>query len=217
MGPERNMRTDNIVQSTGRLDRGGANLANAFHALRNRPDWADTLETIRLVDDDITDVTTPASASGGSIGLDVSYRTSGSIPAFALSDGTLALFALIAITRLDGGDTPRSLLVLVLDEPDLHLHPGAIGQVVALLEECSAHQPVVIATHSDRLLDSLSEPARAAVLCDLDERRRLRLRRPDRIQLDRWLEEYRVRGLGHLRAEGYDKLVFPPPRISEKA
>jgi predicted ATPase len=214
MVPDRNMRVDNIVQSTGRLDRGGANLANAFHALRNRPDWADTLETIRLmIDDDIVDVTTPASASGGSIGLAVSYRVSGLIPAFALSDGTLALLALIAIARLDGGDTPRSLLVL--DEPDLHLHPGAIGQVVALLEECGAFQPVLIATHSDRLLDSLAEPARATVLCDLDERRRLRLRRPDRAQLDRWLQEYR--GLGQLRAEGYDKLVFPPPHIAEKA
>lgn len=214
MVPERNMRGDNIVQSTGRVIRGGTNVANAFHALRNRPDWADTLETIKLVvDDDITDVTTPASASGGSIGLAVSYRTSGSIPAFALSDGTLALLALIAITRLDGGDTPRSLLVL--DEPDLHLHPGAIAQVVALLEECSARQPVVIATHSDRLLDSLSEPARATVLCDLDEQRRLRLRRPDRTQLERWLAEYR--GIGHLRAEGYDGLVFPPPKTAQKA
>jgi predicted ATPase len=166
-----------------------------------------------VVDDDIIDVTQPPSGGGGSIGLAVSYRTSGSIPAFALSDGTLALLALIAITRLDGGDTPRSLLVL--DEPDLHLHPGAIGQIIALLEECSARQPVVIATHSDRLLDSLSEPARATVLCDLDEQRRLRLRRPDRIQLDRWLAEYR--GIGQLRAEGYDQLVFPPPRTAEKA
>ena len=204
MVPERNMRVDNIVQSTGRVDRGGANLANVVHALRNRPDWPDTLETIKLlVDDDITDVTTPASASGGNIGLAISYRASGSIPAFALSDGTLALLALIAIARLDGGDTPRSLLVL--DEPDLHLHPGAIAQVVALLEQCGEQQPVVIATHSDHLLDSLSEPARATVLCDLDDRRRLRLRRPDRTQLDRWLTEYR--GLGHLRSEGYDRLV----------
>lgn len=206
MVPERNMREDNIVQSTDRVDRGGANLANAFHTLRNRSDWSDTLDTIRLlIDDDIADVTTPASASGGSIGLVVSYRTSGSVPAFALSDGTLSLLALIALARLDDGETPRSLLVL--DEPDLHLHPGAVGQVVALLEVCSARQPVVIATHSDRLLDSLSEPARSAILCDLDEQRRLRLRRPDRAQLARWLEEYR--GLGQLRAEGYDQLVFP--------
>ena len=141
--PDRNMRNDNIVQSTDRVDRGGANLANAFHALRNRPDWLDTLDTIKLlIDDDIADVTTPASASGGSIGLAVSYRSSGTVPAFALSDGTLALLAVIAIARLDGGDTPRSLVVL--DEPDLHLHPSAISQVVALLEECSVRHPVVM-------------------------------------------------------------------------
>lgn len=214
MVPERNMRVDNIVQSTDRLDRGGANLANAFHALRNRSDWLDTLDTIKLVvDDDVTDVITPAAASGGTIGLAVNYRASGTVPSFALSDGTLALLALIAVTRLGGGETPRSLLVL--DEPDLHLHPGAIGQVVALLEECGARQPVVIATHSDRVLDGLSEPARSTILCDLDEQRRLRLRRPDRAQLDRWLKEYR--GLGQLRAEGYDQLVFPPPRAAENA
>jgi predicted ATPase len=214
MVPERNLRADNIVQATDRVDRGGANLANAYHALRNRPNWQDTLDTIRLlIDDDVVDVTTPASASGGSIGLAVTYRTSGSIPAFALSDGTLALLALIAIARLDGGAPPRSLLVL--DEPDLHLHPGAIAQIVAVLEDCSAHHPVVIATHSDRLLDSLSAPAGATVLCDLDEQRRLELRRPDGAQLARWLEEYR--GIGQLRAEGYERLVFPPPRAAETA
>jgi hypothetical protein len=210
MVPERNMRTDNLIQATGRLDRGGANLANAFHALRNRPDWSDTLETIKLVvDDDITDVTTPATAGGGNIGLVVIYRVAGSVPAFGLSDGTLALLALIAITRLDDNESPRSLLVV--DEPDLHLDPGTVGQIVALLEECSAQQPVVIATHSDRLLDSLSEPARSTVLCDLDEERRLRIRRPDRALLDRWLARYR--GIGDLRAEGYDELVFPLPPL----
>jgi predicted ATPase len=206
--PERTLRADNIVQSTDHLARGGTNLANAYHALRNRADWHDTLETIRLaIDDDIGDVTTPASASGGSIGLALTYRSSGSIPAIALSDGTLALLALIAITRLDGGDVPRSLLVM--DEPELHLHPGAIAQLVALLEACGTLRPVVIATQSDRLLDSLAEPARATVLCDLDEQRRLRLRRPDGAQLARWLTEYG--GIGRLRSEGYDPLVFPLP------
>lgn len=204
---QRSTRSDNIVQATSRLARGGTNLPNAFHALRNRDDWQDTLDTIRLVvDEDIRDVTTPASASGGSIGLAVKYRT-GTVPAFALSDGTLALLSLVAIATLDGGDPPRSLLVL--DEPDLHLHPAAIRYVVTLLERCAKRYPVVIATHSDQLLDCLSDPARSTVLCDLDEHRHLRLRRPDAAQLAKWLPQYR--GVGQLRAEGYDSLVFPPP------
>jgi len=204
---ERSARSDNVVQATSRLARGGTNLPNAFHTLRNRDDWQDTLETIRIVvDEDIRDVTTPASASGGSIGLTVKYRT-GEVPAFALSDGTLALLSLVAITALDGGQPPRSLLVL--DEPDLHLHPAAIRYVVTLLERCAKRYPVVVATHSDQLLDCLTDPAQSTVLCDLDEHRHLRLRRPDAVQLAKWLPEYR--GVGQLRAEGYDSLVFPRP------
>lgn len=204
---ERGARSDNVVQATSRVARGGANLPNAFHTLRNRDDWQDTLETVRLVvDDDIRDITTPASASGGSIGLAVKYRT-GTVPAFALSDGTLALLALVAIASLDGGQPPRSLLVL--DEPDLHLHPAAMRYVVTLLERCAKRYPVVVATHSDQLLDCLADPAGSTVLCDLDEHRHLRLRRPDAVQLAKWLPEYR--GVGQLRAEGYDSLVFPRP------
>ena len=204
---ERSARSDNVVQATSRVARGGANLPNAFHTLRNRDDWQDTLETVRLVvDDDIRDITTPASASGGSIGLAVKYRT-GTVPAFALSDGTLALLALVAIASLDGGQPPRSLLVL--DEPDLHLHPAAMRYVVTLLERCAKRYPVVVATHSDQLLDCLADAAGSTALCDLDEHRHLRLRRPDAVQLAKWLPEYR--GVGQLRAEGYDSLVFPRP------
>jgi hypothetical protein len=36
---DRNVREDAIVQSTDRVERGGANLANAFHTLINRADW----------------------------------------------------------------------------------------------------------------------------------------------------------------------------------
>jgi predicted ATPase len=195
------------VQATTRLERGGTNLPNAYHALRNRDDWQNTLDTIRLlVDEDIRDVMTPASASGGSIGLVVKYRT-GTVPAFALSDGTLSLLSLVAITVLEGGPPPRSLLVL--DEPDLHLHPSAIRYLVALLERCAKRYPIVVATHSDQLLDALSDPARSTVLCDLDEHRHLRLRRPDAALLAKWLPEYR--GIGALRADGYDSLVFPTP------
>ncbi len=206
-GRDQNARSDNIVQATTRLARGGINLANALHALRNRNDWKDTLETIRVVvDEDIIDVTTPASLSGGTIGFAVTYRT-GNVPAFALSDGTLALLSLVVISALDDGAIPRS--ALVLDEPDLHLHPSAIRYVVALLERCAKRYPVIVATHSDQLLDCLSVPARSTVLCDLDEHRHLRLRRPDAAQLEKWLPEYR--GVGHIRAEGYDSLVFPRP------
>ena len=202
----RSARQDNVLQQTARLARGGTNLANAFNALRQRDDWKDTLETVQVVvDNDIRDVRTPISESGN-VGLLVEYRT-GTVPAHALSDGTLALLALVAVTTFDGDVVPRSMLVL--DEPDLHLHPGAIQYLVTLLERCAERYPVVIATHSDHLLDCLTAPERSTVLCDLDEHRHLRLRRPDPPALARWLRDYR--GMGHLRAEGYAGFAFPPP------
>ncbi|HSK03155.1 MAG TPA: ATP-binding protein [Kofleriaceae bacterium] len=201
---ERSARSDNVLQATSRLARGGTNLPNAFQALRHRDDWQDTLDTVRLlVDEDLEDVLTPESPSGGSIGLAVKYRT-GTVPASALSDGTLSLLSLVALIKLDEGQHPRSLLVL--DEPDLHLHPSVMRYVVTLLEECAERCPVVVATHSDHFLDCLSEPARSVVLCDLDEHRHLRLKRPDAALLAKWLPEYR--GVGELRADGYGDVVF---------
>lgn len=59
------------------------------------------------------------------------------------------------------------------------------------------------------MLCSTRSPIRAAssVLCDLDEHYATRPVRPDPASLERWLEGYR--GLGELRAAGYENVVFP--------
>jgi len=95
---------------------------------------------------------------------------------------------------------------LAFDEPESHMHPELLVRVVWLLEEIAASCPVIVSTHSDRLLDALSEPARSVVLCELDETRSTRLRRPDPAALDRWLKRYR--GVGELRSQGYAPHVF---------
>jgi len=92
-----------------------------------------------------------------------------------------------------------------MDEPELHLHPALLARVVGLLEEAAEHAPVVLATHSDRLLDALTDPVASVVLCELDEQRAVRLRRPNAERLADWLEEYR--GFGSIRAEGYEAHV----------
>jgi predicted ATPase len=102
--------------------------------------------------------------------------------------------------------------VLAIDEPELHMHPMLLARVVGMMEEVAESCPVVLATHSDRLLDALSDPAGSVVLCDLDERRTTRFQRPNPERLEEWLESYR--GLGSLRAEGYEAHVFDEgPRI----
>lgn len=203
--PPSAMRGSVIIRPATSLERGGANLPNAYQALRNRGDdtWTRVRETLALgLGDDVVDVQVDPDPGGGQIGLSLVFRSVGKVPAFALSDGQLAFLAFVAITEFEGG---RDGLV-GLDEPDLHQHPALLAYTVALAERLSRQRTVVITTHSDRLLDALSDPGGAVVLVERDDRGRTRARRPDPTQLATWLEDYN--GLGSLRADGYASRVF---------
>src|SRR5439155_15678001 len=105
---------------------------------------------------------------GGTIALWLKYTSvDPQLPASALSDGSLAYLALVDLYRL-----PTHASLLAFDEPELHLHPELLMRALDFFEAMARDRPVLLATHSDRLLDGLSEPSRAAVLCELDEERR---------------------------------------------
>ncbi len=196
------LRTPGLLTPATHLEKLGVNLASAYHALKNsfgRSHWDDTLAYIRLgLGERIEDVVTWADPSGGSIGLSIKLLgLDVPISASQLSDGMLSYLAFVALFRLNV--TKPSLLAF--DEPDLHLHPHLLMRVLDFFESMAKDTPVLIATHSDRLLDGLTDPAKSVVLCSLDERGATRLVRPDREALTKWLERYR--GLGDIRSAGH--------------
>jgi predicted ATPase len=67
-----------------------------------------------------------------------------------ISDGSLRFMALATLLL-----QPEELLpkVMVLDEPELGLHPSAIGYLAGMIKAASKHCQVVIATQSQRLVD----------------------------------------------------------------
>lgn len=201
------MREDNIVEPFERLEPLGSNLGSAYFALRNElgdAHWRETLELIRLGLGDVDDVLVRAGGDGGKISLRVKYRSQlQPVPTFALSDGTLAYLAWVAMFR---APRPFPPALLAFDEPELHLHPHLLMRVLDFLESLSQTSPVLVATHSDRLLDGLSRPAEQAVLCELDNQGRTELRRPDKEALARWMERYR--GIGDLRSAGHDASIW---------
>lgn len=204
-GSDAGPRASNVIRPVARVELGGRNLPNVYHALRQQKDWPQTLARIQLaLGDQIEDVLTPADPSGGRVGLAVRITGLGEVPAFSLSDGQLSYLALVGILRLHRTVPPA---LVVFDEPDLHLHPALARRLMTDLEVFARKSAVLVATQSDAMLDVLSEPARSTVLCDLDERQATQLRRPDEGTLRKWLEDYR--GLGELRAAGYEGLVFP--------
>lgn len=191
------MREPRVVEPAQRLELFGSNLANVYQALRNSGSarWQETLELLQLgLGPQLQDVQLPAIA-GGHVSLSLELRGLGSIPAFQLADGQLAYLAFVGLVQLDPGRT-----LLSFDEPEQHLHPALLGRVMQLLERAGTHYPVVLATHSDRLLDLLPDPCASVRICELGAGYRTRLLELDRKQLDKWLTRYR--GLGDVRAAG---------------
>ncbi|GAB4205226.1 MAG: AAA family ATPase [Roseiflexaceae bacterium] len=76
-------------------------------------------------------------------------------PAFDLSqesDGTLRMLGILTAIYQN---PPRSLLVI--EEPELTIHPGALGVLCDVLKEAGARSQLVITTHSPDLIDIFPE------------------------------------------------------------
>jgi predicted ATPase len=113
------------------------------------------------------------------------WRQEGSdtvLPADALSDGTLRFICLSAL--LGQPEVPG---LIVLDEPELGLHPFAIVQLAGMLRAASRESQVLLATQSVTLmnqfeLDDLVIVERRGGASVFD--------RPDPGRLSEWLAEY---------------------------
>ena len=68
---------------------------------------------------------------------------------FSMSDGTLRALGLLTAVY----QRPRPS-VLVIEEPEATIHPGALGSILDLLRHASRHSQIVVTTHSPELLDA---------------------------------------------------------------
>jgi predicted ATPase len=106
--------------------------------------------------------------------------------AHQISDGSLRFMALTALLL-----QPPSMLpsVVVLDEPELGLHPAAIAELAGMIKTASAHCQVVVATQSTRLVDEFH--AGDLVVVERDEQNHCSIfRRLDETELADWLSRY---------------------------
>lgn len=106
--------------------------------------------------------------------------------AHQLSDGTLRFICLATVLSQPEGLQPETILI---DEPELGLHPRAIGYLASMLKSASAEKQIIVSTQSVTLVNGFS--IEDLIVVDREDRASF-FHRPDAAAFDEWLEEYTV-------------------------
>lgn len=104
--------------------------------------------------------------------------------AYQLSDGTLRFICLATLLM-----QPEPPATIIIDEPELGLHPVAVNKLAALIKKASLKSQIIISTQSVNLVDNFS--ADDIIVVDMKENASW-FHRLDREKLKVWLEEYSV-------------------------
>ena len=99
------------------------------------------------------------------------------------SDGSLRFFALVTLLNLPPEMLPN---VLLLDEPELGLHPAAVALVGGMIKALAVDRQIIVATQSPLLVDAFD--LEEIVVLDLHDGY-TKLHRPDADGYQRWLDE----------------------------
>jgi predicted ATPase len=167
------------------------NLAMVINRIRRDPAQKEQLiERLNDLYPGIKDV--DVSIEGGTAQV---FLTEGkfAMPATRLSDGTLRYLCLLAILL---HPTPPPLICI--EEPELGLHPDVMPAIGKLLKQASERTQLIVTTHSEVLVDSLSDSPEDVVVCEKHDGCTT-FDRLDADQLNVWLGEY---SLGHLWRSG---------------
>ena len=117
----------------------------------------------------------------------LNWRQKGSDGVFGphqLSDGTLRAICLLTLLMQPEDELPEFILV---DEPELGLHPYALNIVASMFGKASHHKQVLISTQSSSLLDNF-DPENVIVVSQ--ENNASEFKRLNPIELEAWLDEY---------------------------
>lgn len=130
---------------------------------------------------------------GGALQL---YLTEGnrSVPAHRLSDGTLRYLCLLAIL-LDPDPPP----LVVIEEPELGLHPDILPTLRDLMVAASEKTQLIVTTHSTQMVDAMTDHADSVLVCEKTDGPTV-MTRLTQEEVDRWRKHG---GLGSLWMSGH--------------
>ncbi|HTS51280.1 MAG TPA: AAA family ATPase [Bryobacteraceae bacterium] len=112
------------------------------------------------------------------------------LASWRLSDGTLKFLCLLAV--LLEKELPP---LICIEEPEVGLHPEAIQIVASALAEASERTQLIVTTHSEALVDALSDRPEDILVTERDFENSTQFKRLDRQRLSSWLERYSLGAL----------------------
>jgi predicted ATPase len=193
------MRTAQPVRDNLRLKPDASNVAPFLRMLRQKhsKSYASIVETIRLVAPFFKDFL-HRDDPGERIELEWLEEDDPDTPRgpLQLSDGTLRFVCLATLLLQPHDLQPDAILV---DEPELGLHPYALVILAGLLRQASERKQIIVSTQSVELIDQL-EPGDIIVT----ERRdgASIFKRLEAARLSEWLEEYALGELWKMNVVG---------------
>ena len=173
------------------LEPDGSNLGLVLNRLRRDPAVKKRLlDALRALYEGIDDY--DVQIEGGTVQV---FFQEGlvTIPATRLSDGTLRYLCLLAVLC-----HPNPPPLVCIEEPELGLHPDVLPTLADLLKEASTRTQLIVTTHSDVLVDAMSDKPDSVLVAE-KAAGVTTLTRLDANKLKPWLEKYR---LGQLWTRG---------------
>lgn len=173
------------------LEPDASNLGLVLNRLRRDPKVKQQLLTsLRALYDGIDDF--DVQIEGGTVQV---FFTEGrfTVPATRLSDGTLRYLCLLAILC-----HPNPPPLVCIEEPELGLHPDILPRLATLLREASERTQVIVTTHSDILVDAMTDTPESVFVCEKKDGQST-VKQLSKDDLAPWLEKYR---LGELWTRG---------------
>ncbi len=174
----------------------GGNLAAFLYALKNgkstdadesavRESCKKIVDTIRIAAPYFEDFVLEPFKEGEDEKVKLQWRQSDSLMKFQphhISDGTLRFMCLATALH-----QPKPPQLLIVDEPELGLHPEALEALAELIRICSSRTQIILATQSPSFADFF-EPEDILTVNRVDGASVFE--RQDRRRLGKWLESY---------------------------
>ncbi|MCK4658207.1 MAG: AAA family ATPase [Phycisphaerae bacterium] len=183
------MRRDQAVRDRAQLRPDASNVAALLLHLRENHENSYKLvrDIVRLIAPFFDDFLLEPEEKGGEEKVRLEWRQKGSDYPFQpvhLSDGTLRFICLVTALQ-----QPLPPAIIIIDEPELGLHPYAINLLAELIQSASEQTQVIVSTQSPTLLDHF--PPEDVVIVKRCEGRSV-FERLEPGKLADWLQEYSI-------------------------